>query len=121
MGDAEPQLMTVEDYFRLEETSPIRHEYVAGEVYAMSGATARHNRIAGNIFARLLPLARAGPCDAFMNDMRLEAASHSARNSGSRKGLHVEDSPLAIAFCEQGSHPPPRRSSAPPGGVRDGS
>src|SRR5688500_11467189 len=76
MGDAAPPSMTVEDYFRLEETSPIRHEYVAGEVYAMSGATARHNRIAGNIFARLLPLARAGPCDAFMNDVRLEAASH---------------------------------------------
>jgi len=76
MGDAEPRRMTVEDYFRLEETSPIRHEYVSGEVYAMSGATARHNRIAGNIFAHLLPFARAGPCDAFMNDMRLEAASH---------------------------------------------
>ena len=43
MGDAEPRRMTVEDYFRLEETSPIKHEYVAGEVYAMSGATARHN------------------------------------------------------------------------------
>ena len=76
MGDAEQQRMTVEDYFRLEETSPIRHEYVSGEVYAMSGATARHNRIVGNIFAHLLPFARAGPCDAFMNDMRLEAASH---------------------------------------------
>ena len=61
MGDAEPGRMTVEDYFRLDETSTIRHEYVSGEVYAMSGATARHNRIAGNIFARLLPAARAGP------------------------------------------------------------
>ena len=56
MGDAEPHRMTVEDYFRFEATSPIRHEYVAGEVYAMSGATARHNRIAGNIFARLYRL-----------------------------------------------------------------
>jgi len=34
--------MTVEEYFRFEETSPIKHEYVAGEVYAMSGATVRH-------------------------------------------------------------------------------
>ena len=74
MGDAEPRRMAVEDYFRLEETSPIRHEYVAGEVYAMSGATVRHNRIVGNIFTRLFPVARAAPCDAFMNDMRLEAA-----------------------------------------------
>ena len=74
MGDAEPRRMTVEDYFRLEETSPIRHEYVSGEVYAMSGATARHNRIAGNIFAHVLPFARAGRCDAFMIAMRLDAA-----------------------------------------------
>lgn len=42
--------MTVEEYFRFEESSPIKHEYVAGELYAMSGATARHNIIAGNIF-----------------------------------------------------------------------
>jgi Uma2 family endonuclease len=72
---AESRRMTVDDYVRLEETSPIRHEYVSGEVYAMSGATARHNRIAGNIFAHVLSVARRVPCDAFMSDMRLEAAS----------------------------------------------
>ena len=66
--------MTVEEYFRFEESSPIKHEYVAGEVYAMSGATVRHGRIAGNIFVRLFPLAKRGPCDVFMGDMRVEVA-----------------------------------------------
>ena len=66
--------MTVEEYFRFEESSPIKHEYVAGEVYAMSGATVRHNRVAGNIFARLFPMARRGPCDVFIGDMRVEVA-----------------------------------------------
>src|SRR5689334_9413330 len=66
--------MTVEEYFRFEESSPTRHEYVAGEVYAMSGATVRHNRIVGNVFVRLSLAARAGPCDVFVNDMRLEVA-----------------------------------------------
>ena len=66
--------MTVEEYLRFEESSPIKHEYVAGDVYAMSGATARHNRIAGNVFARLLAAAKTGPCDVFLSDMRLEAA-----------------------------------------------
>src|SRR5262245_36184566 len=66
--------MTVEEYFRFEETSPIKHEYVAGEVYAMSGATVRHGRIAGNVFARLFPVARRGACDVFMADMRVEIA-----------------------------------------------
>ena len=66
--------MTVEEYFRFEESSPVKHEYVAGEVYAMSGATARHNRIAGNIFGRLFPVARRSPCDVFMSDMRIRVA-----------------------------------------------
>jgi len=66
--------MTVEEYFRFEESSPIKHEYVAGEVYAMSGATARHNRIAGNVLVRLTLAARPGPCDVFSSDMRVEVA-----------------------------------------------
>ena len=66
--------MTVEEYFRFEETSPIKHEYVAGEVYAMSGATVRHNRIAGNIFGRLFPAARRSPCDVFIGNMRVQVA-----------------------------------------------
>src|SRR3954470_10458882 len=66
--------MTVEEYFHFEERSPVKHEYVAGEVYAMSGATARHNLIAGTIFGLLLGAEQSGPCRVFINDMRLEAA-----------------------------------------------
>jgi Uma2 family endonuclease len=66
--------MTVEEYFQFEERSPIKHEYVAGEVYAMSGATARHNLIAGAIFAKLFSVVDDGPCRVFMSGMRLEAA-----------------------------------------------
>jgi Uma2 family endonuclease len=67
--------MTVEEYFQFEERSPIKHEYVAGEVYAMSGATARHNLIAGTIFGLLLGAERGGPCRVFINDMRVEVAN----------------------------------------------
>jgi len=66
--------MTVEEYFRFEETSPIKHEYVAGEVYAMSGATARHNRIVFSILGRLFPMTRRNPCDVFVSDMRMQVA-----------------------------------------------
>jgi hypothetical protein len=41
-----------EDYLQGELVSEIRHEYVAGNVYAMSGGTLNHQRIAGN-FMRL--------------------------------------------------------------------
>jgi len=75
MRDASPlRSMTVEEYFRFEEDSPIRHEYVAGEVYAMSGATVRHNLIAGTIFTQLFAAADVGPCRVFMNAMRVEVA-----------------------------------------------
>lgn len=41
--------LTVEEYLRMEEHARVRHEYVAGEVYAISGGTVRHNRIILNI------------------------------------------------------------------------
>jgi Uma2 family endonuclease len=66
--------MSVEEYFRFEERSPIRHEYVSGELYAMAGATARHNRIVTNIGTRLHVASGDGPCDVFMSEMRLGAA-----------------------------------------------
>ncbi len=37
-----------EEYLHGELASEIRHEYVAGNVYAMSGGTLNHQRIAGN-------------------------------------------------------------------------
>jgi len=66
--------MTVEEYFRFEEGSQARHEYVSGELYAMSGATFRHSTIALNIGARLLAAAGEGPCRVVLNDMRLQVA-----------------------------------------------
>jgi Uma2 family endonuclease len=66
--------MTVEEYFQFEETSQVKHEYVAGEVYAMSGVTVRHDRIATNVLVRLSFVARPGPCDVFSGDMRVQVA-----------------------------------------------
>jgi Uma2 family endonuclease len=69
------QSMSVDEYLRFEETSPLKHEYVAGEVYAMSGVTLRHNRITLNVGTRLFAAAGDGPCRTFISDVRLQAAS----------------------------------------------
>ena len=50
---AEAQRLTLEDYLAGEETSDVKHEYIAGEVFAMAGATEEHVTIAGNLFALL--------------------------------------------------------------------
>jgi Uma2 family endonuclease len=66
--------MTVDEYFQFEESSPLKHEYVAGDVYAMAGVTVRHNTIARNVIGRLLAVAGDGPCQVFFSDVRLQAA-----------------------------------------------
>jgi len=66
--------MTVEEYFRFEEGSEVRHEYVSGELYAMSGATFRHSTLALNVGTRLHAAVGDGPCSVVMNDMRVQVA-----------------------------------------------
>ena len=63
--------LSVEDYLEMEKTATVRHEYVAGEVYAMTGASRRHNRIAGNVYRRLADAAAGGPCRVYMETVKL--------------------------------------------------
>ena len=66
--------LTVEEYLKVEESATVRHEYVAGEIYAMTGATRRHNRIAGNVYTALLGAARDGSCRVYIETVKLRAA-----------------------------------------------
>jgi len=72
------ELISVEEYLQGERLSEIRHEYVAGYVYAMAGASDDHNRIAGNIFGFLHQSLRGKRCEAFINDMKLKLAQFDA-------------------------------------------
>ena len=63
--------ITREEYLQGELVSDIRHEYVAGNVYPMSGGTLNHQRIAGN-FMRLTGNQLAGkPCFPTGSDFKL--------------------------------------------------
>jgi Uma2 family endonuclease len=62
---------TVEEYFALEEVSEQRHEYFEGEVYAMSGATPRHNLIAQNCAFALRQGVRGKGCKVFLEGVQL--------------------------------------------------
>jgi Uma2 family endonuclease len=65
------QVLAVEAYIEGELHSEVKHEYLAGEVYAMAGASAAHNLIAGNLFSALHRHLRGGPCRVFMSDMKV--------------------------------------------------
>ena len=66
--------ISIAEYLAGERESEVRHEYVAGEVYAMAGASDRHNRIALNIASRLNEHVADGPCEVFMSDMKIKVA-----------------------------------------------
>jgi hypothetical protein len=47
------RLLSVEEYRELGDSSPNKHEYVAGRVFAMVGVSRRHNRIMLSIGRKL--------------------------------------------------------------------
>lgn len=59
-----------EEYLELEETSPIKHEYRQGQVYAMAGASNTHVVISGNVFAMLRNHLRGSGCQAYISDTK---------------------------------------------------
>ncbi|GJG86268.1 hypothetical protein tb265_14490 [Gemmatimonadetes bacterium T265] len=63
--------MTPEEYLAFERRSRFKHEYVDGVVYAMSGTTRRHGKIVGNVYRRLWPAAKGGPCEVFVQDLKV--------------------------------------------------
>lgn len=64
--------LSPEDYLAAERRDEIRHEYLNGETFAMSGASRRHNRIVWNLVEKLGPALRARGCEGFANDMRVQ-------------------------------------------------
>ncbi|HSB09330.1 MAG TPA: Uma2 family endonuclease [Blastocatellia bacterium] len=65
------QRLSVEEYLESERDSPVRHEYIDGQIFAMAGASDRHNRIAGNLYNRLDDHLGDGPCEPFISDMKV--------------------------------------------------
>jgi len=48
-----------------------RSEYVAGEVFAMTGASVEHNAIVGNILGQLWTQMKGRPCHVYANDLKV--------------------------------------------------
>ena len=68
--------LTPEEYITFErkalpDAEIIRHEYINGELIAMSGASRAHNLITGNIFGELRTLLRGSKCETYANEMRV--------------------------------------------------
>src|ERR1700733_13285023 len=70
-GDSETRrFVSVEEYLQMEE-GITRHEYGAGEIFAMASPSVRHQIIVGNLTFRLFARLRGGPCQALTAALRL--------------------------------------------------
>jgi Uma2 family endonuclease len=75
-----PTPLSAAEYLEREEKSPVKCEYVNGEIYAMSGAKRRHNLIASNLVYRARGAA-TGPrsgCQVFGSDMKVYVETHNS-------------------------------------------
>jgi Uma2 family endonuclease len=69
--------MNMLQYLAFEEHASVRHEYVSGQIFAMTGATKRHNRITMNIAHALDALVHGTPCQIYSNDIKVQVESTS--------------------------------------------
>ena len=65
-------IITEADYLAGEQDGQQKHEYIDGQVYAMSGASANHNRLAGNLYGELRQHLKGQPCQAYTADMKVK-------------------------------------------------
>jgi len=65
-------VMTAEEYLAGEEIAKNKHEFIDGEIYAMSGASKNHERISGNIFRKIGNFLEGSPCEPFSSDVKVK-------------------------------------------------
>ncbi len=70
---AQPQpRYTPAEYLALERGAATKSEYFDGQIFAMAGASRRHNLIAGNVVRDLGVELRHRPCEVYPGDMRVK-------------------------------------------------
>ena len=78
MQTAERLKFTAAEFLNWEETQPEKHEFFAGEVFAMTEARQDHVVVSGNIYAGLKQRLRGTACRAYIADLKLHIESMDA-------------------------------------------
>ena len=66
-----PQRMTMAEFLIWEATQPERHEYYRGEVFAMTGGSARLNRVILNLASRIGDHLDGAACQVFAQGVKV--------------------------------------------------
>jgi len=68
---------TVEEYLEMEKEATVKHEYYQGEIFAMYGASYKHNILFSNIFLAVGNKLKGKLCRIFGSDMRMNIPENS--------------------------------------------
>ncbi len=78
MANPQRSGLTGEEYLAWEAEQEGKHEFMAGEIFAMVGASDRHVTICLNIASALRDHLRGGPCRTYITDMKLRVEAADA-------------------------------------------
>ena len=78
MQTAENLRMTTHDFLAWEASQTEKHEFVAGEVFAMVGALREHVMVSLNIASALKQRLRGKPCHTYIADLKLRVEATDA-------------------------------------------
>lgn len=90
------------EYLAGEKIADTKHEYIDGEVFAMAGASASHNRIALNVARKLGNHLEDKPCQPYISDMKVKVGTKYfypdvlVECSGLADDSHVTEKPTLI-------------------------
>ncbi len=62
---------SIQEYLEMEKDAIYKHEYYRGEIFLMSGASARHNVIFSNLFGDIAFRLKGHPCKPYGSNMRI--------------------------------------------------
>ncbi|MEX0269171.1 Uma2 family endonuclease [Leptolyngbyaceae cyanobacterium UHCC 1019] len=74
----QPHKMTADAYLTWEAQQETRHEYLDGEILAMTGGTLSHNQLALNLYSSLRPQLQPKGCRAFVADAKVNVTKINA-------------------------------------------
>jgi Uma2 family endonuclease len=75
MSTVEKRRLTPEEYLAIERKAEFKSEFYRGEMFAMAGASRRHNLIGLNIASSLLRQFAGRSCEAYHTDMRVRVTA----------------------------------------------
>ena len=96
------QFISEAEYLAGEKIADIKHEYIDGEVFAMAGASASHNRISLNVARKFGNHLEGKPCQPYISDMKVKIGTKYfypdvlVDCSGLNDDSHVTQSPTLI-------------------------